>query len=136
MARDVGFKNINVDLMIGLPNQTIEDIKDALKKVIELEPEHISVYSLIVEEDTPIQRLIKEHKLELPSEEQERNMYWYVKNFLEINGYKHYEISNFAKEGFESKHNMDCWEQKEYRGFGVAAHSYCFRKKILQYIFN
>ena len=63
-------------------------------------------------------------KLTLPSEELERNMYWYVKNYLELNGYKHYEISNFAKQGFESKHNMDCWDQKEYIGFGLSAHSY------------
>ena len=63
-------------------------------------------------------------KLTLPSEELERNMYWYVKNYLELNGYKHYEISNFAKQGFESKHNMDCWNQEEYIGFGLAAHSY------------
>ena len=62
--------------------------------------------------------------MELPNEENERNMYWYVKNFLELNGYNHYEISNFAKDGYESIHNSDCWKQKEYIGFGVAAHSF------------
>lgn len=127
IAREVGFKNINVDLMIGLPNQKIIDVKNSLEKIIKLEPEppnHISVYSLIVEENTPIEKMLESGELELPDEELERNMYWYVKNFLELNGYKHYEISNFAKLGNESKHNLDCWNQKEYVGFGVAAHSY------------
>ncbi len=124
LARKVGFKNINVDLMIGLPNQRVEDIKNSLQEVVKLKPEHISVYSLIIEEHTPIERLINEGKLILPDEELERNMYWYVKDFLELNGYKHYEISNFARPGFESKHNLDCWNQKEYIGFGLAAHSY------------
>ena len=124
LARNQGFGNINVDLMIGLPNQKISDIKSSLEEITELKPEHISVYSLIVEENTPIEKMLNIGKLELPDEELERNMYWYVKNFLELNGYKHYEISNFAKEGYESKHNLDCWNQKEYIGFGVAAHSY------------
>ena len=120
----IGFNNINVDLILGLPNQRIVDLKESLSKIIELNPEHISVYSLIVEEETPISKMIENGKLILPSEELERNMYWYVKNFLELKGYKHYEISNFAKVGYESKHNLDCWKQKEYIGFGVAAHSY------------
>ena len=124
MARKEGFKNINVDLMLGLPNQRIKDLKDSLEKVIELQPEHISVYSLIVEEGTPICNKIEKGDLELPEEELERNMYWYVKNTLELNGYKHYEISNFARKGYESKHNLNCWEQKEYVGIGLAAHSY------------
>ena len=124
MAEEIGLKNKNVDLMIGLPNQTIEEIKQDLEFVINLNPEHISVYSLIVEENTKIEKMISSGKLELPDEELERNMYWYVKNTLELNGYNHYEISNFAKKGKESKHNMNCWEQKEYIGLGVAAHSY------------
>ena len=124
MAKEVGFDNINVDLMIGLPNQTIEDIKRSLKEVIQLNPTHISVYSLIVEEGTVMARKIENHQLEEMDEEFERNMYWYVKNTLELNGYTHYEISNFAKEGKESKHNLNCWRQKEYIGIGLAAHSY------------
>ena len=124
LARKVGFKNINVDLMIGLPNQKIQDLKESLNEIIKLNPEHISVYSLIVEDGTPIANKIQNRELELPSEETERNMYWYVKNTLELNGYRHYEISNFAKNGYESKHNMNCWNQKHYFGFGVAAHSY------------
>lgn len=124
LAREIGFSNINVDLMIGLPNQSIQDIKSTLEEICKLNPEHISVYSLIIEDETPIQRLINSGELKLPSEELERQMYWYVKNYLELNGYKHYEISNFTKPGFESKHNLDCWNQKEYIGFGLAAHSY------------
>ena len=124
MAERVGFKNKNIDLMIGLPEQTIEEIKQDLDFVINLNPTHISVYSLIVEEGTKIEKMITSGKLKLPDEELERNMYWYVKNTLELNGYTHYEISNFAKKGKESKHNLNCWEQKEYIGLGVAAHSY------------
>ena len=124
LAKNVGFKNINVDLMLGLPNQRIKDLKESLEKIIKLKPKHISVYSLIVEDNTPIAKKIELHELELPDEELERNMYWYVKNTLELNGYTHYEISNFAKEGKESKHNLNCWRQKEYIGIGLAAHSY------------
>ena len=124
LARKVGFENINVDLMIGLPNQKIQDLKESLNEIIKLNPEHISVYSLIVEDGTPIANKIQNRELELPNEETERNMYWYVKNTLELNGYRHYEISNFAKSGYESKHNMNCWKQKHYFGFGAAAHSY------------
>lgn len=124
MAKKVGFENINVDLMIGLPNQTIEDIKRSLKEIVLLNPTHISVYSLIVEKGTVIAEKIEKHQLAEMDEELERNMYWYVKNTLELNGYTHYEISNFAKEGKESKHNLNCWRQKEYIGIGLAAHSY------------
>ena len=130
LAREVGFDNINVDLMIGLPGQTIEDVKSSLNKVINLNPSHISVYSLIVEENTIIYNLIEQNKIVLPDEELERNMYWYVKNYLELDGYEHYEISNFAKNGKKSLHNWDCWNQKEYIGFGASAHSYLNRKRF------
>lgn len=125
-ATEAGFKNINVDLMLGLPNQKIADLKESLEKITALNPspKHISVYSLIVEEGTEIEKQISKGKLELPKEEDERNQYKYTKNYLELKGYKHYEISNFAKPGYESKHNMNCWEQKQYIGFGLAAHSY------------
>ena len=123
-ARGAGFKNINIDLMIGLPNQTIQDIKENLEKVLKLKPEHISVYSLILEEGTKLEKKVEKGDLSLPDENLERNMYWYVKNTLEKKGFKHYEISNFAREQKESKHNINCWNQKQYRGFGIAAHSY------------
>lgn len=129
LAREVGFKNVNVDLMIGLPTQGLEDVEESINKIAKLKPEHISVYSLIIEENTKIEELLNKGVLEEISEETERKMYWLVKNKLENLGYKHYEISNFAKEGYESKHNMDCWNQKEYIGFGLAAHSYLNKKR-------
>lgn len=123
-ARMAGFNNINADAMIGLPNQTIYDIEDTLEKLINLKLNHISVYSLIVEPNTKMEKLIEEGTYKLPDEEMERYMYWYTKRKLEENGYIHYEISNFAKAGYNSKHNMDCWNQKEYIGFGAGASSY------------
>ena len=124
MAKKVGFKNINVDLMIGLPEQSIGDVKESIDKILELQPEHVSVYSLIVEDGTKISKLIENGVYSLPDEELERMEYSYVKNKLELVGYEHYEISNFAKEGYYSKHNLNCWKQMEYLGFGVSAHSY------------
>ncbi len=123
-AKEAGFENINVDLMLGIPNQTIEDLKESLEKIVNLKPKHISVYSLIVEEGTPIEKMINTGKLKLPEDYEERNEYHYTKNYLELKGYKHYEISNFSIQGYESEHNMNCWKQKSYIGFGVAAHSY------------
>lgn len=124
MAREVGFKNINIDLMLALPKQHIEDLIQSVKRIIELNPEHISIYSLILEEGTKMYDKVNKQKCTLPKEDEEREMYWAVKNILEKNGYNHYEISNFAKNGYHSKHNIDCWNQKEYIGIGVAAHSY------------
>ena len=124
MAKKIGFENINIDLIIGLPNQTIKDLKNAIQEIKRLNPNHVSVYSLIVEEGTKIEQLLDQKILELPDEDLERKMYWYVKNSLELLGYNHYEISNFAKPRKESKHNLNCWEQKEYIGLGLAAHSY------------
>ena len=128
-ARKCGFKNINVDLMIGLPTQTIEDVKQTLEKIIQKNPEHISVYSLIIEEGTIIEKLINENKLQLLDEETERIMYWTVVNELKENGYNQYEISNFSKKTHESKHNTNCWKQKQYIGLGTSAHSYLNKKR-------
>ena len=128
-ARKCGFKNINVDLMIGLPTQAVEDVKQTLEKIIQKNPEHISVYSLIIEEGTIIEKLINENKLQLPDEETERIMYWTVVNELKENGYNQYEISNFSKKTYESKHNTNCWKQKQYIGLGTSAHSYLNKKR-------
>ena len=142
LAKKVGFKNINVDLMLALPSQTLEELEDSVQKVIKLEPKHISVYSLIIEEGTKMQQLVDSKKIQLPSDELERKMYWNIKNKLEENGYIHYEISNFSKKGFESKHNTNCWNQKEYLGLGLSAHSYinnerfCNTSNIEEYIKN
>ena len=129
LAKKLGFQNVNVDLMLGLPNQTIQDLNKTLEEIFKLNPNHVSVYSLIVEEGTKLEKQIERGELKLPDEELERQMYWYVKNKLELNGYSHYEVSNFAKKGWESKHNLNCWEQKEYIGLGVAAHSYLNDKR-------
>ena len=130
MAREVGFNNINVDLMLALPTQTESVLVDSLLKVINLKPNHISLYSLILEEGTALEKEIEEGKYTLIDEDIERKMYHKTKNILEKNGYNHYEISNFAKKGFESKHNLNCWDQKEYLGFGLAAHSYYRNKRF------
>ncbi len=130
MARDIGFKNINVDLMLGLPEQKIENLEESVSKIIKLNPEHISVYSLILEADTKLYKMINNKIYNLPSDEEERIMYWNTKKQLEENGYIHYEISNFCKKGFASKHNINCWEQKEYIGFGAGAHSYINLKRF------
>ena len=142
IVKKIGIDNINVDLMLGLPNQTLEDLKESLREVINLNPNHISLYSLILEENTVLEKQVSKNKLELPSEDIERNMYWETKKILEQNEYIHYEISNFSKKGYESKHNLNCWNQKEYLGFGVAAHSYiknkryCNTNNIEEYIKN
>lgn len=110
--------------MLALPNQTMEDLQESVEQVIQLNPKHISVYSLILEEGTVLNEQVRNNIITLPDEEIERKMYWQVKNMLERSGYIHYEISNFAKKGYESKHNTDCWKQKPYIGIGLAAHSY------------
>lgn len=130
LTRNIGFENINVDLMLAIPTQTKEELLNTLNKVIELKPNHISLYSLIVEENTEIKKALEVGKLEYVDEKVEREMYWKTKRILEKNGYFHYEISNFAKRGLESKHNMDCWNQEEYIGFGIAAHSYINNKRF------
>ena len=133
LIRSIGFNNVNVDLMIGLPNQTIKDIKESIEKIVNSKygkPEHISTYSLIIEPNTQIEKLIDENKMKLPTDEEERKQYDYVKNMLELNEYEHYEISNFALKGKRSKHNTNCWEQKAYIGFGVSAHSYINKKRF------
>lgn len=129
LAKDVGFTNINSDIIIGLPEQTIYDVEDTINKLLELDLTHISIYSLIIEENTKIEKMINDGMVKLPDEEIERYMYWFAKRKLEKNGYIHYEISNFSKPGYMSKHNMDCWKQKEYLGFGVSASSYENKKR-------
>lgn len=124
IARELGFKNINIDLMLALPGQNLKMLTNSVNEIIKLNPEHISIYSLILEENTKLYNMANNKKVQLPKDEEEREMYWEAKRILEEHGYKHYEISNFSKMGFESRHNMNCWEQSEYLGFGVASHSY------------
>ncbi len=130
MAKDVGFNNINVDLMFGLPNQSMNYWKESLEKAVELGVNHISCYSLIVEEGTPFHKREKNGLLNTPSEELEREMYEYTKEFLEKVGYNQYEISNFAKEGMECRHNLVYWNLEDYIGCGSGAHSFLDGKRI------
>jgi len=127
LARELGFQNINIDLMSALPGQTVENWEETLNKVIQLNPEHISAYSLIIEEGTKFYERYKEgsqgSKL-LPDEETDRFMYYKTKSVLKENGYLRYEISNYAKEGFECKHNVSYWIGTEYLGIGLGASSY------------
>lgn len=126
LARDGGFENINIDLMSALPGQTVKSWMETLKKTEKLEPEHISAYSLIIEEGTPFyekygsgagQRL-------LPGEEEEREMYHLTKEFLKFRGYERYEISNYAKPGRACRHNIGYWTGVPYLGLGLGASSY------------
>lgn len=122
-ARQVGFSNINVDLMSGLPGETTESYLRTLAKVVELQPEHISAYSLIVEEGTPLydnDELLEQ----LPSEELDRQLYARTKMLLKNSKYERYEISNYAKTGYECRHNMVYWTGGEYLGVGLGASSY------------
>ncbi len=122
LARKVGFSNINVDLMYAIPNQTVDSFKSTLEAISALSPEHISAYSLILEEETPFFDM--RESLNFPCEDEERKMYDIVRFFLKEHGYNHYEISNYAKRGFESKHNLIYWNLDEYIGVGLNASSY------------
>jgi oxygen-independent coproporphyrinogen-3 oxidase len=123
-ARQVGFENINIDLIFGLSNQKIDQWERTLRTITDLGPEHISCYSLIIEEGTPYFDWYKEGVLQYPDEEIERNMYHMAIEFLGNKGYQHYEISNFSKPGYESYHNLTYWTGKEYLGVGLGASSY------------
>ena len=125
-ARKAGFQNINVDLISAIPKQTVSSWEQTLQTIISLQPEHISAYSLIVEEGTPFAKLYGEGcELEhlLPTEEDERRMYERTEELLREAGYHRYEISNYAKEGYECQHNLGYWERKEYLGLGLGASS-------------
>ncbi|MDD6771227.1 radical SAM family heme chaperone HemW [Inconstantimicrobium porci] len=124
LARKAGFDNINVDLMFGLPDQKVSDWIETLEDIVKLNPEHISAYSLIIEEGTPFYNMYNNDRLNLPSEDDEREMYHSAKRILEQNGYHQYEISNFAKQGRECIHNEVYWMLDEYLGCGSAASSY------------
>ncbi|TCS83748.1 radical SAM family heme chaperone HemW [Tepidibacillus fermentans] len=128
-AHKVGFTNINIDLMIGLPNQTLSMVKESLDKAFELDLPHFSVYSLKVEENTLFHRLFERNQLPLPPEDDELNMYLMTIEQMEIHGYRQYEISNFAKKGFKSKHNITYWKNEDYYGFGAGAHGYLNGKR-------
>ncbi len=120
-AREVGFQNINIDLMSSIPGQTMESFRRSLEQVIALSPEHISVYSLIVEEGTPFFEM--RDKLDLPDEDTELEIDKITREVLSLNNYKRYEISNYARNGKECRHNRVYWERGNYLGFGLGAAS-------------
>lgn len=121
-ARKAGFENISVDLMYGIPRQTEESFGKTVSTIASLEPEHLSLYALKIEENTPFAR--KRDKLALPGEDAEYNMYTRAVEYLKTKGYERYEISNFSKRGFASLHNLKYWHCDEYLGLGASASSY------------
>lgn len=124
LIKEHGFENFNIDIMLNLPNQTKESLLNTLETAISLNPSHISCYSLILEENTPLFNEYETGKFELTSDEYDRELYTLAKDTLSQNGYCQYEISNFSKEGFKSRHNLKYWNCDEYIGLGVAAHSH------------
>lgn len=122
--------NFNMDIMTALPLQTMNTLMNTLNKAISLNPTHISCYSLIIEENTPFYDLCRDGKMNLPTDEQDREMYHNICAYLKENGYNQYEISNFAKTGYECRHNIKYWKCEEYIGVGIAAHSYLDGKRF------
>lgn len=123
LIRKEGFENVSVDLMFAIPTQTLLSLSQSLEKVVALSPEHISCYSLIIEEDTLMSRWINEGKANPVDDDLYVDMYRFLIEFLEKNGYGQYEISNFSKSGFESLHNSAYWIRQDYLGLGVSSHS-------------
>lgn len=123
-VREAGFHNVNVDLMSALPGQTLSSWRSTLKKVTMMKPEHISAYSLMIEEGTPFYEMYHDHPELLPTEEEDREIYYASKAFLREQGYERYEISNYARPGFECRHNIGYWTGVEYLGLGLGASSY------------
>lgn len=128
-AKELGYENINVDVMFNIPGQTILDIEDTITKIIKEDVQHISFYSLKLEKGTPMFLMEKEHKIIMPEENTEREMYYTGRNIMENNQIYQYEISNFAKKGFECKHNLKYWNQEEYIGLGPSAHSFLNKER-------
>ena len=129
LAREAGFENLSLDLMYGLPGQTMAILQESVAKALSLQPEHISIYGLQVEEGTPFFKLQQEGKLNLPQDELTDEMYDYITEYLPEQGYRRYEISNFARPGKESRHNLSYWQDVPYLGLGAAAHSYLEGKR-------
>lgn len=129
-ARGIGFLNINTDLMFSLPGQSEDDLKKCLEKIVLLDIPHISAYSLIVEEGTPFNDWVKDKTIVLPDEETQLEMYHSTIEYLKEKGYEHYEISNFARPGFQCKHNMVYWHNKQYIGLGAGSHSYFNKERF------
>ncbi len=124
MAYDAGFENVSIDLMYGLPHQTIEDWRDTLDGALALSPRHISMYCLTLEEGTPLEAWVRTGKVPEPDPDLAADMYLMAQDAMRQSGYRHYEISNWAIPGFESRHNLTYWRNQPYLGVGPGAHSY------------
>ncbi len=122
--RTVGFENITIDLIYGLPNQTMEMVERDVQKFLELDLPHVALYSLILEDHTVFMNRQRRGRLRLPSDDRNADMYEYIIEMLTSKGYSHYEVSNFGKIGYESKHNMTYWDNAEYYGIGAGASGY------------
>lgn len=129
LARSIGFANINLDFMWGLPGQRIKLWLDELKRIAELSPDHVSSYGLTLEEGTPLEKAWREGLLELPGEDDQAKMFLYGAEFLEGRGLLQYEVSNFARMGFTSRHNLGYWEGRDYLGLGPSAVSTIKRRR-------
>ena len=123
-AKSLGFENISADILLGLPTQKMRDVKNTLKHLLKLNLKHISAYGLIVEENTPLSKNLEKNIYSLPSEKLSLKMYEKTASILKKHGINRYEVSNFSKAGFESKHNLKYWTMQEYIGFGLSAHSF------------
>ncbi|SKA85819.1 oxygen-independent coproporphyrinogen-3 oxidase [Caloramator quimbayensis] len=133
MLKKIGFSNINIDLMFGIPNQTMSNWVQTIENVLKLNPSHVSCYSLIIEEGTLYYEMYEKNQLTLIDEDTERQMYYYAVESLNKKGIKRYEISNFSKEGYECSHNITYWMDEEYIGVGAGAHSYVQNKRFSNY---
>ncbi|MBC2019459.1 oxygen-independent coproporphyrinogen III oxidase [Listeria booriae] len=132
-AKQVGFENVSIDLIFSLPGQTEADFEDTLTKALDLDLPHYSAYSLIIEPKTIFYNLMQKGKLILPGEDAEANMYEKLMSTMEKHGRKQYEISNFAKPGYESRHNIVYWSNEHYFGFGAGAHGYIGETRYANY---
>jgi len=121
ILKAAGFDNISVDVMYGLPGQKLADLTKTLAALMAFSPTHLSCYSLILEEGTPMTKMVAAGQLELPGEALERQMHWMVDRFLKKWGYRHYEISSYCKPGYQSRHNLKYWDLSPYLGFGLGA---------------
>jgi oxygen-independent coproporphyrinogen III oxidase len=124
LARAAGFENLSIDLIFSIPGQTLARWKSNLNQALSLAPQHISAYSLIVEENTPLARLVASKQVSPNPVEEEAEMYEFTMKFLGSHGFEHYEVSNYARPGFRSRHNYNYWTHENYLGFGPSAHSF------------
>jgi oxygen-independent coproporphyrinogen-3 oxidase len=133
LAREAGFNNISIDIMFALPDQTTENLQDTLEKALSLKPDHLSLYNLTIKPGTEYYKEYKRGKLKLPDEDEEFDMYNWAINYLEENGFEHYEIANFARPHKRSEHNLIYWQNRPYLGIGAGAYSFIRGYRYMNY---